>query len=111
MATRGQGFPACDMSSDKMGAMRAHTGGAQIGKRYAGREASYDPSTGRSYRTAVTLEPTEAERLLILAKRANMSVSGFLNRLVKNVEVDPVTGLPPFIDAPDQDLNLFKEAS
>lgn len=93
--------------------MSAHGGGPAIGKRYKGKVASYDPSSGRTYRTAVALEPEYAVRLLTMAERAGMSVSGFLNALVKNAAIDPETGLPPFIaPAPaDSDSHLFQEAS
>ena len=86
-------------------------GGPAIGKRYNGKVAQYDPSTGRTYRTAVTLEPDDAVRLLTMAERAGVSVSGFLNALVKNVAVDPETGLPPFLEPAQEDAHLFREAS
>ena len=83
---------------------KGHRGGhPPLGKRQAGKEhPSYDPSTGKSYRTGVTLEPADAQMLIAVADRANMSISGVLNMLVRNMNLDPTTGLPSFIDLPER---------
>ncbi len=90
---------------------RSHGSGPSIGTRHANKAPRYDPESGRSYRTAVTLQPEDAVRLITLADRAGLSVSGLLNALVKNVEINPETGLPPFLE-PSQDAHhLFEAAS
>ena len=91
--------------------MERKRGGAAIGTRYKTNVATYDPSTGRTYRAGVTLEPDDAVRLLTMAERAGLSVSGLFNALLKNAEVDPETGLPPFLEPAPEDAHLFREAS
>jgi len=87
---------------------RPQGGGSAIGKRYAGKEKStYDPASGKSYRVVATLEPDDAQLLIAVADRADLSLSGVLNLLVKNMDLDPATGLPSFIDSPER----FQEAS
>jgi hypothetical protein len=86
--------------------------GPAIGTRYKGRRIDYDPASGKSYRTGVYLEPEHAVRVLSMAERAGMSVSGFLASLAANVQVDPATGLPPFLSPANNDGALpFEEAS
>ena len=46
-----------------------------------------------------------------MAERAGLSVSGLFNALLKNAEVDPETGLPPFLEPAPEDAHLFREAS
>ncbi len=77
-----------------------------IGTRYPGQTAHYDPESGRNYRIAVTLKPDQAVKVIRMAERAGLSVSGFLNSLVQNMEIDPETGLPPYLEVADQDTTL-----
>lgn len=84
--------------------------GPAIGVRHRGKNASYDPASGKRYRTGVTLDPSDAVRIIQVAERANMSVSGLIANLVSHIELDPETGLPPWIDRVEEDL-FHQEAS
>lgn len=80
--------------------------GEQIGPRYRGNVAQYDPSTGRTHRAAITLAPEEAVRAIAMAERAGLSVSGFFNALLKTAQIDSTTGLPVGIE-PAEDENAL----
>jgi len=54
---------------------------------------NYDPASGASYRPGTSFAPETAVKLIKMCEMTNMSVSGFLNALVDNVEVDE-TGTP-----------------
>jgi hypothetical protein len=100
--------PYCRPVSPPMEKTRRGGGHPPFGKRQAGKEHPiYDPTSGKSYRTGVTLPPEEAQLLIAVADRANMSISGVLNVLVKNMDLDPTTGLPSCINPPER----FQEAS
>lgn len=78
------------------------------GKRQAGKEQpNYDPSTGKPFRLNVTFAPEDAQLLIGAANQANLSLSGLVNELVRNMPLDPVTGKPLLIDS----LERFQEAS
>ncbi len=92
-------------------APRPSAGGAAIGTRYRGNTASYDPDSGRNYRTGLTMEPLVAVHVLRLAEEANRSVSGYVNTLVTLMTVDADTGLPPYLSpAPVGDVLPYREA-
>lgn len=89
---------------------RPQHGGSTIGTRYAGKEPRYDPTSGRNYRTAATLEPDDAVRLIDMAQRAGMSVSGMVNILIKSALINPVTDLPFGVDPVAAQQGPLKEA-
>lgn len=71
---------------------RRGVGGPPRGTRY--RPPTYDPTTGEAYRPGSNFEPRNAVKLLDICERLDISVAGFLNRVVELMEVDPVTGKP-----------------
>lgn len=85
---------------------------SNLGKPQPHQIPHYDPSSGRSYRPGVTFPPENAVKLIELGKRANLSLSGVLNKLLEHVEIDPETGLPPFMKQSEPDLfyQEFREA-
>lgn len=86
--------------------------GPTVGVRHRGKDATFDPASGKRWRTGVTLEPSDAVRIIQIAQRANMSVSGLIASIVSHVELDPETGLPPWLDASQLEEDLFhQEAS
>ena len=78
-------------------------GGSQIGTRYRTNVPQYDPTSGHSYRAAVTMEPDDAERAIAMAERAGLSISGFFNAVFKNAPFDPTTGLPLGVEPAEDD--------
>jgi len=83
-------------------------GSFAVGKRQPAKETlTYDPESGRKFRLSVSFEPDDAMLLIETAKRANLSLSGMVNAVIKNMELAPDTGLPTFMDSPAQ----FGEAS
>lgn len=89
---------------------RPQHGGSTIGTRYAGKEPRYDPTSGRNYRTAATIAPDEAVRLIDMAERAGMSVSGMVNVLIKSALINPATDLPFGVEPVAAQQGLFEEA-
>lgn len=81
-------------------------GGSKIGTRQRGHKPSYDPSSGYSYRAPVTLLPDDAVKAIAMAERAGLSVSGFFNAILKNIPIDPNTGLPVGIEPAEEDNAL-----
>ncbi|NQU38019.1 MAG: hypothetical protein HQ526_10555 [Actinobacteria bacterium] len=98
--------------SDPVQSASTRPGGSPIGVRHSGITAHYEPDSGRNYRTAVTLEPAIAIWVLENAQNKGVSVSGFLNSLVKSMTIDTSIGLPTFLTpAPSVDSLPFQEAS
>jgi Holliday junction resolvase RusA-like endonuclease len=98
--------------ADPVQSASTRPGGSPIGVRHRGITAQYDPRSGRNYRTAVTLEPAIATWVLENAQDKGVSVSGFLNSLVKAMTIDPNIGLPAFLPiATGADSLPFQEAS
>ncbi|WP_329151192.1 hypothetical protein OG275_38205 (plasmid) [Streptomyces niveus] len=58
------------------------------------RPPTYDPATGETYRPGSNFEPDAAVKLLDMCERLDISVAGFLQRVVELMEVDPETGKP-----------------
>ncbi|MFD8146102.1 hypothetical protein [Streptomyces sp. NPDC059708] len=58
------------------------------------RTPKYDPSTGAQYRPGSNFDPEEAVKLLGICEALDMSVAGFLNRVIELMAVDPETGVP-----------------
>lgn len=85
---------------------RKRVGGSQIGTRQRGRDAAYDPASGHTYRPSVTLNPDDAVKAVTMAERAGLSVSGFFNAILKNIPIDPNTGLPVGIEPAEDDNAL-----
>jgi hypothetical protein len=52
------------------------------------------------------LLPDDAVRAIAMAERAGLSVSGFFNAILKNIPIDPTTGLPVGIE-PAEDENAL----
>ncbi|WP_438297908.1 hypothetical protein [Streptomyces sp. HUAS TT7] len=71
------------------------------------RAPAYDPTKGATYRPGSNFEPAEAVKLLTICERLDISVAGFLNRVVELMELDPKTGKP--VGWPD--AIALKEAS
>lgn len=86
--------------------MAQQRNGPPVGTRYRGRTANYDPASGRNYRTAVTLTPDAAMRLISVAERAGMSVSGVIAEMVSRTELDAATGLPEWLEPADAESTL-----
>jgi hypothetical protein len=72
------------------------------GRPQRGNEATYDVTSGLSYRTTVNLDPVTAATTVQAARSLGMSVSGLLNRLAQRMEVDE-TGRPVWADELDAD--------
>lgn len=89
-----------------MDVAKKQQGGAKIGTRYRGNTPSYDPASGHSYRAPVTLAPEDAVKAIAMAERAGLSISGFFNAILKNIPIDPTTGLPVGV-APAEDDNAL----
>lgn len=87
-------------------AMAERRNGPPVGTRYRGRTANYDPTSGRNYRNAVTLTPEVATRVIAVAERAGMSVSGVIAEMVARTELDATTGLPPWLEPADTGATL-----
>lgn len=78
-------------------------GGSQIGTRYRTNVPQYDPTSGHSYRAAVTMQPDDAVKAIAMAERAGLSISGFFNALFTNAQIDPNTGLPYGVEPAEDD--------
>uniref|UniRef100_UPI003F498B79 hypothetical protein n=1 Tax=unclassified Streptomyces TaxID=2593676 RepID=UPI003F498B79 len=71
---------------------RRGVGGPPKGTRF--RKPNYDPSKGDTYRPGSNFEPATADKLLKICERLDISVAGFLDQVVRLIEVDPETGRP-----------------
>lgn len=89
---------------------RRQQGGTPIGQRHSGKEPKFDPTQGRNYRTGVTMTPDEAVRLIDMAERAGMSLSGMINILIKDALINPATDLPFGVEPVTTAQGLFEEA-
>jgi hypothetical protein len=72
-------------------------GGPAQGKPQAHRRASYDPSSGRPWRTGVAVPPDAASKAVRAAERANLSFAGLVTELIRRMDVDE-TGLPSWAE-------------
>lgn len=54
----------------------------------------------------MTLLPDDAVKAIAMAERAGLSVSGFFNAILKNIPIDPNTGLPVGIEPAEEDNAL-----
>jgi hypothetical protein len=63
------------------------------GQRQRGREAQYDPASGRNYRTGIQLPPDLAVKAIRAAELAGLSLAGYMAVLVKRDTVDD-RGMP-----------------
>lgn len=52
------------------------------------RGITYDPSTGKAWRTGVKLQPGEAAKAIRAAEQLTMSVNGLLAELIRRMPVD-----------------------
>lgn len=72
--------------------------------------AAHDPNSGRSWKTSVIFQPDEAQKLLTALEHCpKVSVSGFLNELVRQMPVDQ-DGRPAWT-GPDSEGALFDSNS
>lgn len=86
-------------------------GGTQLGTRHRGKEPQFDPTRGKNYRTGLTLTPDDAVRIIDMAERAGVSVSGMINLLIKTSLINPETDLPFGVAPVTEPQGLFEEAS
>ncbi|MER7952340.1 hypothetical protein ABTY59_33605 [Streptomyces sp. NPDC096079] len=66
--------------------------GPKKGTRF--RPASYNPDSGAQYRPGSNFDPEEAMKLLAICEAVDMSVAGFLNRMIELMDIDPETNVP-----------------
>lgn len=71
---------------------RRGSSGPARGTRF--RAPSYDPTTGEAYRPGSNFEPNNAVKLLAICEALDISVAGFLNKMVELIQVDPTTKRP-----------------
>lgn len=80
--------------------------GVVRGTRY--KAPRYDPATGEPWRPGSNFEPDNAKKLMQICARLDISIAGFLNELVKQLEVDATTGVP--VGWPHTPKLTFEEA-
>lgn len=83
------------------GMMSNMAGRAPLNRPQAGNQTTYDVGSGRPYRTGVTFQPKEADKIVTAANRMGYSVSGLINELTKRMVVDN-QGLPVWYEAPEE---------
>ncbi len=76
-------------------------GGHTRGKPQPHKRASYDPSTGKAWRTGLSLKPETAVKAIKAAELAEMSVAGLLEELIRRLPVD-AEGRPTWAPPPAQ---------
>ena len=80
-----------------------YRGGAVRGVPQAHRRASYDPSTGRPWRTGVALPPDAAMKVIEAADKAGLSFAGLVTELIMRMETDD-NGAPVWIASKQEEL-------
>ena len=83
------------------GMMSSMAGRAPLNRPQAGNQTTYDVGSGRPYRTGVTFQPEEADKIVTAANRMGYSVSGLINELTKRMVVDN-HGLPVWYEVPEE---------
>jgi hypothetical protein len=83
------------------GMMSTMAGRAPLNRPQAGNQTTYDVGSGRPYRTGVTFQPEEADKIVTAANRMGYSVSGLINELTKRMVVDN-HGLPVWYEPPEE---------
>jgi hypothetical protein len=74
----------------------------KTGKRQPHRAGGYERGSGKSWRPKASLEAQAADLLDEWSERSGMSVAWILGELPKYAQLDPETGLPPFLtELPD----------
>ena len=81
--------------------MSSMAGRAPLNRPQAGNQTTYGVGSGRPYRTGVTFQPEEADKIVTAANRMGYSVSGLINELTKRMTVDQ-HGLPVWFDRSEE---------
>lgn len=91
--------PTCDVTCSEVGSGgRLNLMGAPLRKPHRGKEAALDVDPRRSTRYAVTAPPDLAQKLVVAARAADLSVSGVLLELIEQMDVD-AAGLPTWAES------------
>jgi hypothetical protein len=71
--------------------------GRAAGKPQQHRRASYDPDSGKTWRTGVVVQPDDAVKALRAADLAGLSFAGLVAQLIRRMDVDE-DGRPMWAD-------------
>ncbi len=80
------------------------SGGRPLGSKQPFNTTSYQVGCGQRWRVGATLPPENADKLIAMTDRTNLSISGVINALIAHVELNPETGLPKFLEQAEPDL-------
>jgi hypothetical protein len=81
--------------------------GPRPGKPQQHRRVSFDPASGKPWRTGLIVQNEDAEKAIVAAEKAGLSFAGLVAQLIKRMEVD-AEGRPVWADELKQQEELPK---